>query len=107
MAPEYLLELHWRDGRIEPRPSGEFGWSPLEVGAQIELNGNCWRIRDVVPQPGFDAKIVLGEEWPVTHRRYVLGRFRVASGGLKAPTKDAAPADEHQHLATPISGGDL
>jgi hypothetical protein len=63
MPPEYLLELHWRDGRIEPRPTGEFaGWSPLEIGAIVELNGIRWRIRDVTPAYGYDAKIVLDEE---------------------------------------------
>jgi hypothetical protein len=63
VPPEYLLELHWRDGRIEPRPSSEFeGWSPLEVGAQVEINGTWWRIRDVLPGAGYEAKVVLDEE---------------------------------------------
>jgi hypothetical protein len=81
MAPAYLLELRWRDGRIEPQPSDALGWSPLEVGAEVELNGNSWRIRDVVPEPGFDAKIVLGEERPVAHRRHLVERSGARSGG--------------------------
>jgi hypothetical protein len=60
--PEYLLELHWKDGRIEPRPGGEYkGWSPIEIGAEVEVDDVIWRIRDVVPEAGYEAKVVLDE----------------------------------------------
>jgi hypothetical protein len=63
MPVRYLLELRYSDGRIESRPSGEFsGWSPLEVGAWVEIDGEQWRIRGVAPESGYDAKVMLDED---------------------------------------------
>jgi hypothetical protein len=63
MPVRYLLELRHSDGRIESRPSGEFnGWSPLEVGAWVEIDGGRWRIRRVGHEPGYDAKVMLDKD---------------------------------------------
>ena len=62
MSPDYLLELHYRDGRTESTSSDIAGLRPLEVGMSIKLNGLWWRIQRKVPAPGYDQKLVLHEE---------------------------------------------
>jgi hypothetical protein len=63
MPSEYLFEFHYQDGRIEPKPSGEFsGWTAFEIDQRIEINGTWWLVRNAVPAPGYSAKIILDED---------------------------------------------
>ena len=63
MTARYLLEFRHADGRIESRPSGEFiGWSPLEVGAWVDIDGEQWRISGATTEPGYDAKVTLAQD---------------------------------------------
>jgi hypothetical protein len=63
MPPQYLFELHYRDGRMESMPSGEFtGSTPLEPNMRIWLDSMWWVVRETGEAPGYEAKIVLDEE---------------------------------------------
>jgi hypothetical protein len=63
MPPQYLFELHYRDGRIESMPSGEFtGSTPLEPDQRIWLESTWWRVRQVGAEVGYEAKVVLDED---------------------------------------------
>jgi len=58
----YLFEFHYRDGRVSRKPSGEYAGSPtVEVGDVLLIRGSRWRVRVVVPEPSYFAKIVLDE----------------------------------------------
>jgi hypothetical protein len=59
---KYLLELNYRDGRVESRPSRGSALLPLELGRQIEIEGTRWVILDVDAADGYRAKVTLDEE---------------------------------------------
>jgi hypothetical protein len=60
---EYLFEFHYRDGSVVPEPCGEYaGAAAVEVGWVLVIGGLSWRVRDVLPEAGYDARIILDEQ---------------------------------------------
>jgi hypothetical protein len=58
----YLFEFHYRDGRVSRKPSGEYAGSPVvEAGDVLLVLGSRWRVRRVVSEPSYVAKIVLDD----------------------------------------------